>query len=194
LKLTASFTAVARRKIMDERTHTNVSTQPRGGRRRWLWLLAILPVTIAVGIGAVQTYALAGPFGLGPAASPEQHKAMMERRLERALSVVKATDSQRTAIKAIFARAFAELGPIHQEKRRLHDDFVAAFAADPVDRAAVERLRTQATALVDRGSQSLSKALLDAASVLTPEQRKALVEHLRELPARGPGHGRWRWQ
>ena len=175
---------------MDANTDTYVSAQPHTGRRRWRWLLAVVPVTLAVGIGAA-TYAVAGPFGFGPAASPEQRKEMMERRLDRALGLVKATDSQRTAVKAIFARTFAELAPIHQEKRRLHDDFVAAFAADPVDRAAVEKLRTQTTALVDRGSQVLSKALLDAAGVLTPDQRKTLIDRLHELHGRGHGPGRW---
>lgn len=176
---------------MDTKTETHPSSQPRAGRRRWWWLLAVVPVTLAVGIGAA-TYAVAGPFGFGPAASPEQHKEMMERRLDRALGLVKATDSQRTAIKAIFARAFTELAPIHQEKRRLHDDFATAFAAEPLDRAGVEKLRLQTTALVDRGSQVLSKALLDAAGVLTPEQRKTLVDRLHDL--HGPGHGHWRWQ
>ena len=175
---------------MDANQDTHVSAQPRTGRRRWRWLLAVVPVTLAVGIGAA-TYAVAGSFGFGPAASPEQRKEMMERKLDRALGLVKATDSQRTAIKAIFARAFAELAPIHQEKRRLHDDFAAAFAADPVDRAAVEKLRTQTTALLDRGSQVLSKALLDAAGVLTVEQRKTLIDRLHELHGRGHGPGRW---
>jgi len=183
---------------MDPKANTYVSAQPRRGRRRWLWLLAIVPVTLVVGIGAARTYAAPGGFGWGPSISPEQRKAMMERKLDRALRLVQATDSQRTAIRAIFARAFAELAPIHQEKRRLHDDLLAAFAADPVDRAAVENLRTQTTALVDRGSQVLSKALLDAAGVLTPAQRKTLIDHLHELrgPGRGlgPGRGYGGWQ
>jgi periplasmic protein CpxP/Spy len=164
------------------------STRPGPSRRRAWWLLLAVPVALTVAVGGFRAYAAGG--GFGPGASPEQHKAFMERRLDRALTLVKATDSQRTAIKSIFERAFAEMRPIHQDHRRLHDDLLAAFAADPVDRATVEKLRTQATALVDRGSQVLSKALLDAAGVLTPEQRKTLIENLQELHGRGHGH----WQ
>lgn len=181
---------------MDAKNHIPPSPQPRSDTRRWLWLAAGITLVLAVGIGATQAYAVGGLCGFGPGVAPEQRKAMMERKLDRALSLVKATDSQRTSIKAIFARAFTELAPIHQEKRRLHDDLVAAFTADPVDRAAVEKLRTESTALVDRGSQVLSKALLDAGGVLTAEQRKALAEHLHDLHGPGPGfgHGRRRWQ
>jgi Spy/CpxP family protein refolding chaperone len=130
-----------------------------------------------------------GGFGFAGGPSPEQRKAFMERRLDRALGVVSATDAQRTAIKAIFERTFAEMRPIQQEHRRLHDDLAQAFAAEKVDRAAVEKLRVETTGLVDRGSQVLSKALLDAADVLTPQQRHTFVEHLQEMHGRGRRHG-----
>ncbi len=175
---------------MDPKDNPNPSPRPVR-RRRGLWLLAAVSVALVASIGAVRAYAIGGGFGWRPGASPEQRKAFMERRLDRALTLVKASDSQRTAIKAIFERAFTELQPIHQEHRRLHDDLVAAFAADPVDRAAVEKLRTETTGLVDRGSQVLTKALLDAAGVLTPDQRKTLIEHMQELHGRGHGQGGW---
>jgi periplasmic protein CpxP/Spy len=168
---------------MDSTKTTQTSTPPRPGKRRALWLLLAVPVALAAGFGAFKASALAGGFGFGfgPGAGPEQRKAFMERRLDRALGVVKASDAQRTAIKAIFERAFAEMRPIHQEHQRLHDDMAAAFAAPVVDRAAVEKVRIQVAALVDRGSQVLSKALLDAADVLSAEQRQALIEHMREM-------------
>lgn len=173
---------------MDSTETPKAPTLPHHAKRRVFWLLLAVPVALAAGVGVFKAHAAVAGFGFGAGGSPEQHRAFMEQRLDKALGMVKASDSQRTAIKAIFERAFAEMRPIHQEHRRLHDDLVAAFAADPVDRAGVEKLRVQVTGLVDRGSQVLSKALLDAAGVLTAEQRQTLVQHLHDLHGRGHGH------
>ena len=176
-----------------ELTNDTPATKPlHHPRRRTLWLLLAIPVALAAGVGAFKAHAMAGGFGMGPGGfgggDPEQHRAFMERRLDRALDVVKATESQRTAIKNIFARTFAELRPVHQEHRRLHDAIATAFAAPTIDRAGIENLRVQTTKLVDQASQIFSKALLDASDVLSAEQRKALVEHLQEMHGRRP-HG-----
>jgi Spy/CpxP family protein refolding chaperone len=178
---------------MDPTENSKEATRPRHCKRLALWLLLAMPVSLVAGVCAARAHAAGDGFGFGPpafgaAATPEQHKDFMERRLDKALSMVKATNSQRSAIKAIFERMFAEMLPIHQEHRRLHDDIASAFAADTIDRAAIEKLRVQVTALVDRGSQVFSKGLLDAAEVLTPEQRQALVRHMQEMHGRGPRH------
>jgi protein CpxP len=160
-------------------------TKTKHFRGRHFWLLLAVPVLLGAGICAVRAHAADGGFGFGPpgfgdAGSPEQHKAFMQKRLEKMLDMLKATDSQRTAIKAIAERMFAEMQPIHQQHKQLHDAMVAAFTADTVDRAAVEKLRLQVTAMVDQGSQVLSKGLLDAAQVLTPEQRQTLAKFIQE--------------
>jgi protein CpxP len=175
---------------MEPKQDTQASTYLHRPKHRAFWLLLAIPLALA-GAFAFNAYAMPGGFGFAGGASPAERKAFMERRLDRTLGVVDATDAQRTAIKAIFERTFAELRPIHQEHRRLHDDLVAAFGAAQVDRAAVEKLRGEATSLVDRGSQVLSKALLDAADVLTPQQRQTLIEHLREMHGRGQRRHGW---
>jgi periplasmic protein CpxP/Spy len=168
---------------------TKTHCKGRWGRRGF-WALLVVPVLLTAGICGARAYAqeamgfMHGGMGGG---SPEQHKAFMEKRLDRMLDNVKATDSQRTAIKAIFARMFAEMGPIHQQHKALHDQIAAAFAADTVDRAAVENLRKQVPTLVDQASQVFTKALLDASQVLTPEQRQTLIKTMQEH------HGRHRF-
>jgi Spy/CpxP family protein refolding chaperone len=160
------------------------STKTPHARKRHLWLLlAAVPVLLGAGFCAARAHAADDGFGFGPPAfggggTPEQHKEFMERRLDKMLSMLKANDSQRTSIKAIFERMFAEMQPIHQQHKQLHDGILAAFTADTVDRAAVEKLRVQAIALMDQGSQVFSKALLDAAQVLTPEQRQTLAKFI----------------
>jgi periplasmic protein CpxP/Spy len=188
--------AVTRRKIMNPTDIKNETTHPHHSRKRALWLLLAIPAALAAGFGAFQAHAAGGGFGFGPGAfgpggAPEQHKAFMERRLEKALDAVNATDSQRTAINAIFERMFAEMRPVHQQHRQLHDKITSAFAAPNLDRAAIEQLRVQVTGLVDQGSQIFSKALLDAAQVLTADQRQTLVKYMQEMHGRGHGHGRF---
>ena len=161
------------------------STKTKHWRKRHFWLLLAVPVVLGAGFCAVRAQASDDGFGFGPPAfggggAPEQHKAFMERRLDKMLDMLKANDSQRTAIKAIAERMFAEMQPIHQQHKQVHDAIVTAFTADSVDRAAVEKLRLQVTALVDQGSQVFSKALLDAAQVLTPEQRQTLAKFIQE--------------
>jgi periplasmic protein CpxP/Spy len=167
------------------------STKTKHLHRHHLWLLLAVPVLLGAGICAVRANAADTGFGFGPpgfsgGGSPEQHKAFMQKRLDKMLDMVKASDSQRTAIKAIAERTFAEMQPVHQQHKQLHDAMVTAFTADTVDRPAVEKLRLQVTALVDQGSQVFSKGLLDAAQVLTPEQRQTLAKFIQERHGRGP--------
>ena len=167
-----------------ETSQTNTTRRPR---KRGLWALLAATALLTAGFCAARSYAHPG-FGWGPGGfgggSPEQHKAFMEKRLDRMLDQVNATDSQRTAIKAIFARVVEEMRPIHQQHQTLHHDIATALSAEAVDPAAVENLRKQIAPLVDRASQVFTRAILDAGQVLTPEQRKALMKHLQERPGR----------
>ena len=154
-------------------------------RKGHLLLLLAVPVLLGAGVCAVRAQAAEDGFGFGPAGmggdgSPEQHKAFMARRLDKMMGLVNANDSQRTAIKAIAERLFTEMQTIHEQHKQLHDAMIATFTADTVDRAAVEKLRLQATALMDQGSQVFSKAMADAAQVLTPAQRQTLAKFIQE--------------
>jgi protein CpxP len=163
------------------------TSNTRHWRKHGFWVLLALPVLLGAGFWAVRAHADPG-FGWGPGGfgggSPEQHKAFMERRLDRMLEGVNATDAQRTAIKAIFERMFTEMRPIRQQHKTLHDQFVGALSADTVDAAAVENLRKQIAPLADQASQVFTKAILDASQVLGPEQRQALVKHIQERHGR----------
>ena len=162
---------------------TTETSNTRHCKRRGFWALLILPVLLAGGIWATLAHADDG-FGFGPGGfgggSPEQHKAFMEKRLEKMLDHLKATDSQKTAIKAIFERMAAEMRPVHDQHSRLHAQIVTALSADTVDRVAIEELRKQIPQMVDQASQIFSKALLDASQVLTPEQRQTLVKFMQD--------------
>ena len=164
-----------------KQTTTESNARKHWAHRGW-WLLLAVPMVLGAGFFALRAHAEGGDFGFGPGmgGSPEMHRTFMERRIEKALDAVKATDSQRTAIKAIFARMFTEMQPIHQQHKQLHDAITNAFGAATIDRTAVENLRTQASALFDQGSQVLTKAMLDAAQVLSADQRQILIQLIQE--------------
>jgi Spy/CpxP family protein refolding chaperone len=168
-----------------ETTHTNRS---RHWGKHGLFALLAVPVLLAAGFCAARAWADDGfAFGRGGfghggfgAGTGEQHKAFMEKRLDRVLDQVKATDSQRTAVKSIFERMFAEMRPIHEQHKTLHDQIVTALSADTVDRAAVEALRKQVPTLVDQASQVLTKAVLDISQVLSAEQRQTVMRFIQD--------------
>ena len=161
---------------------TTVSSQKIRSHRRAWWLLATLSLVFAGGMAA-RAWAFGGQ-GF-PGFGPGMHKEFMQKRLDKMLDDAKATDSQRTAIKNIAARLQSEMEPLHQEHRAIHDQMVKLLGADKVDAAAVEKLRTQALALMEKGSQSLTRALVDAANVLNAEQRQTIIKEMQEH------HGHW---
>ncbi len=176
---------------MDSTHSDSQGTGRNRARKSRLWLLLALPLLLG-GAVAARAYAQ-GPGlscpGFGPGFGPGMgaHGAFMQRGLERMLDEVKATDTQRAAIKTVAARLRTEMQPIHDEHAKLHEEMVKVFSAQTVDAAAVERLRTQSTALMEKGSQAFSRALVDAANVLNVEQRQALIKHLEERRGRGFG-------
>ena len=154
--------------------------------RRW-WLLLALPVAFA-GILGARAWAFGGPgmggMGFGPGGfegegSPAERQAFMQRRLEKMLDLVKATDSQRAAIKPIIQQLAADMKPIHQQHAQLHKAMVDAFAATTLDPAGIENLRVQASALIDQASKTITTALVAAGNILTGEQRQTLVQQMR---------------
>ena len=154
--------------------------------RRSFWTLLVIPITAVLlvtgGLWAVRAHADEA-FGLGAGGlggGPAQHKAFMEKHLDKMLDAIKATDSQRTSIKAIFEQMATTMRPIHEQHRTLHKQMLTAFSASTLDPAAIESLRKQSAALADQASQTFIKAAVDAGQVLTADQRQALVKLIQE--------------
>jgi periplasmic protein CpxP/Spy len=106
----------------------------------------------------------AGRFGWGP-----------ERFIDRVLSRVSATEVQKQKIEVIARDAFAEMRPLRQQRRLLQGQLATLLKAETVDRAAIDRLRAEQIAMADTVTQRWSRAIVDAAEVLTPAQRQELV-------------------
>jgi periplasmic protein CpxP/Spy len=145
-------------------------------------LLATLAVAIVVALAA----------GLGPAAmaqpldmAPGQHHGMGHggKHVEHMLEAVNATPEQRAQVKQIMDAAHNDLKAQREAGQALRQQSMALLAQPTIDARAVEAVRQQMLAQHDASSKRMSQALVDAANVLTPTQRKTLAEMMAKRQA-----------
>lgn len=133
-----------------------------------------LAAVIAVGAGAAVAQGW-GKGGMG-------HMGMRfaEHRFERVMDEIDATDEQQDKIWAIVDKTRAELRPMGREFRQSRQEVVEILGAATIDKAAVETMRAERIAAIDEASKKAVAALIEAAEVLTPEQRTKLVAEMNE--------------
>jgi protein CpxP len=131
-----------------------------------------------------------GPGGYGGAPlDPAQLEQRLDRMLKHLYVEIDATEEQKQKLEPIAKSAAKDLLPLRQQLREARLQAMDLFTRDQVDRAAFEKLRAQQIELADRASKRLTKALADAAEVLTPLQRKQLAQRMRQMRGRR-WHGR----
>ncbi|UXH80398.1 Spy/CpxP family protein refolding chaperone [Roseateles amylovorans] len=151
-----------------------------------LGLVAALGLA-AIGVQAAEPKAPGGPDAPpahgrpGPGPGMPRGPMMMDGRL---LKEVGASDAQRAQIKQIFEVARNDLKGQHDTERQLHEQLQAQFAAPTLDTAAIESLRQQIAAQHEVVSKRLTQAAIDAAKVLTAEQRAKAAEQFKKHRAR----------
>ena len=150
-------------------------------------LLHVGAVAAALALGGVAAQAQPGPGGHhgGPA---EMAGGLFGGHIEHVLDIVNATDSQRSQIEAIFKAARQDLAGQHEAGRKLHEQLATLYTATNIDAAAIESVRAQISAQHEVASKRLSQAGIDAARVLTPEQRAKIAEVAKRHQARAAAH------
>ena len=108
--------------------------------------------------------------------------------IERLLRGTDATDAQKTQIRDIARAAGDELRSNRDEERALHEQLMQALTQPTVDAAAVESLRGQLQAKREVASKRMTQALVDAANVLTPDQRAKIAQRMDERRAMAERH------
>ena len=126
--------------------------------------------------------------GHGGYGGPDGGGMMMGGRGERMLELVDATDAQRAQIKQIMQAAHADLKVQHEAGRALHEQGLTLFAAPNIDAAAIEALRQQMQVQHEVASKRMSLAMIDAARVLTPEQRAKFAAQMKKRQSRMAEH------
>ena len=145
--------------------------------------IATLIGGLVAGIG-LKAYAHGGPGGwhrggfMGGPLDP----AMLDERLERMLKhlyvEIDASEEQKAKLAPIVKDAVKDLLPLRAKVNDARKQAIGFLAGERVDRDAIERLRSEQLALAEQASKRFSRALADAAEVLTPAQRKALAERV----------------
>ncbi len=149
-------------------TEDRTSKDSRKPRRRRLWWIAGALVIVVVAAGWLAT----GHRHWHGA----DHGRFVEKRVERMLDKVDATDSQRREIRAIAEQTVADIGKLKALAPEARQALVDIFSRETIDREALESLRLQWIATMDGTSRQLLVALADTAEVLDMEQRAVLIE------------------
>lgn len=131
---------------------------------------------------SLKTLALAAALVLGaaaPAVFAMPHGGSHGRgghALMEMLDNVDATDAQRQQIRQIMKAAHEELRPLHEQMRGLRQEQMKLWGAANLDAAALEALRKQGAGLHEQVAARMSRALIDAGRVLSPEQRAKMSQ------------------
>lgn len=159
------------------------------------WVMTGMVALVVVG-GASVAAAVAqdapGRFGMGgPGMQGMTHHAAFGfgggHRFGRVLDRIDATPEQEEKIWAIVDKARAEMRPVMREFRGSREEIAELLGAATIDKAAVEALRAERMAQLDEASKKMTATIVEAAEVLTPEQRAELIEHFKERKS----HRRW---
>lgn len=145
-------------------------------------------------IGGVAAVTIAGAGAYAFASNDDgwghRHRFMrgyMEYRLDRVLTEVGASEDQKSKLKALVTSTVDEVRPDREARKAMRDEIIKLIEAPTIDRNAIEALRAKQMAQFEERSKTIAKAVADAAEILEPDQRRKLVEELKEF---GP-HGRW---
>ena len=104
-------------------------------------------------------------------------------RSERALEAAGVSAEQRAQVRQIMDAARTDLEAGREAARGLRTQLRQLFTEPTVDARAAETLRQQLLAQHDQASARLMQAMLEVSRVLSPEQRAALAEMAKDLPA-----------
>jgi len=139
------------------------------------------------GIGAlVSARAFAhGRGGMHGPMDPAEMDQHIEHMVKHLAVEINATPEQQQKLAAIAKDAAKDLAPLRGQAMETRRQALELLSAPNVDRAAMEKLRAAKIQHADNASRRLTRALADAADVLTPAQRKELAAHFVRR------HGRW---
>ena len=153
--------------------------------RAWRYVAAGLALSTAAAFGIVNLASAHGRPDAPPPAGMQRGMPgiglpLAGPMMERMLDEIQATPEQRDQLRRIAESAQADLKAPGEAARVDHARMGELFAQPALDPAAIEALRKQMLARHDQVTRRMNVAMLDAAKVLTPEQRQQLVANARQ--------------
>jgi len=112
--------------------------------------------------------------------SPAEMKARVMSKLKWALWKADATDEQRDRFDALLDPLSVELFAYQGESKAIKRRVMDALAAEPIYRAALDQAADEAADLFRRYIHRMTVAGGDAGTILTPAQRRELIDLWRE--------------
>jgi Spy/CpxP family protein refolding chaperone len=137
--------------------------------------LATLAGGLAAGIG-FKAFGQGRRHGYGPI-DPAELDRHVDRMLKHLYVEIDATDAQKQKLDPIVRQAAKGLAPMRENLHAARREAIELLSQDKVDPAALEALRAKQIGLADEASRRLTRAIAEAADVLTPAQRKELAAH-----------------
>jgi protein CpxP len=167
-------------------TNPTVEILPPERPRRVRRALFIVAVAAAAGLtGAFANSAFSQGFGPpwhGRSWSQPFDPAAVEDRADRMVRhlaiEVDATAEQQERLRGIVRAAVRDLLPLREKAISSRQHARELLTQTTIDRSAIEALRNDQMALADQATRRFTQALADAASVLSPEQRRKLAERV----------------
>ena len=160
----------------------------RGSCRGGALFVLVAALLVGAAGGYVGKTFAQGPFGgsfgghggLGAAIDPAKVDAQVERMIKHFAVEVDATPAQRDKLSVIAKAAAHDLLPMRDKLQAARQQAIALAGGQSVDRAGMEKLRSEQIALADIASKRVTLALADAAEVLTPQQRQKIAGHMKD--------------
>jgi len=155
----------------------------------WRYVAAGLALSVAAAFGIVNLASAHSrpdappPAGMhrGPGLGmPGMGLPLVGPMMDRMLDEVQATPAQREQLRQIGQSAQADLKAPGEAARADHARLVELFGQPTLDPAAIEALRKQMLARHDQVTKRMNVAMLDAAQVLTVEQRQQLAARMKQ--------------
>lgn len=138
--------------------------------------LATLVGGAAAGIG-FRAFGHGGFRGHGPI-DPADVDKHLDRMLKHFYVEIDATEEQKRRLEPIVKQAARELMPVREQFHAGRREAIELLTRERIDANAIEALRARQLSLGNEASRRLTRALAEAAEVLTPAQRKDLAAHL----------------
>jgi periplasmic protein CpxP/Spy len=169
-----------------------VSPMAQGlGHRMLMQVPAYLPAYLPGMAAAAAPFD--GPAGWRSGLFDTMIEAVVEAHADRAVRhlaiEIDATAEQQDKLRAIVRDAVKDLLPMREKIMSARATTRDLLTQQTVDRAAIEKFRTDMLATHDTVSKRLVQAVTDAAEVLTPEQRRNISDMIAARRGGGPWSG-----
>jgi periplasmic protein CpxP/Spy len=169
-----------------------VSPMAQGlGHRMLMQVPAYLPASLPGMAAAAAPFD--GPAGWRSGLFDTMIEAVVEAHADRAVRhlaiEIDATAEQQDKLRAIVRDAVKDLLPMREKIMSARATTRDLLTQQTVDRAAIEKFRTDMLATHDTVSKRLVQAVADAAEVLTPEQRRNISDMIAARRGGSPWSG-----